>query len=311
MDSVGVLPHLFVMLAAVAGPAVHGYGIKASAPPGWHVRVLRGALEASTGPLPRLPQDLFPTTLRPDDVAVLLDEDGPSWAVPVERSIYRHGYPRAFSERDFATRIRTESHARSARHFAVAGRSFDLFVEAGSPHVTAGRLAELNALVRSLRIEPGDFYPGLAPPARFRPASGWYTKHAPTVRVGPETSSTTIASTVPYRDCLNCFPPHETVSRLPPGGIVIFLSLDASNRRPPVVAGQPSALRLHRRSCGPFEGIPDVATCALHAQVFGRYAVDGWVVFGRAHPAASQIERAQAELDRLVLPAWPRWPAAG
>jgi hypothetical protein len=32
-----------------------------------------------------------------------------------------------------------------------------------------------------------------------------------------------------------------------------------------------------------------------------------WVFFGRDHPTRDQLDRAQAELDRLRLPAWPAW----
>src|SRR5436190_689772 len=77
-------------------------------------------------------------------------------------------------------------------------------------------IRELNGFVRSLRIARGDFFPGTAPPARFQPAAGWHTRHSPTLAVSPSTYSIAIASTVPYRDCLDCFPPHDTVVQMRP-----------------------------------------------------------------------------------------------
>jgi hypothetical protein len=165
--------------------------------------------------------------------------------------------------------------------------------------------------VRSLAR--GDFFPGTAPPATFRPAAGWHTKHSPTVPVTPSTYSVAIASTLPYRDCLNCFPPHDTVALMGPDDVVIVLDLLADDRFPPI---RPHGEAIHGRlvlaraqqQCGSFEGMPrTVATCSMRAQVRGRYDVDGWIVYGRPHPTAAQKARAQAELDRLLFPRWPRW----
>ncbi len=307
-----------VVLAAGNGQAVHGYGISASAPPGWHLRVLRGAFEATTVPLPPARGWLSPPlsrALHSGDIGLILFEDAGSWAAPLDQSFYRSGPARPFTARDFGTAPLGGSapagHRYARRNFALASRYFDLFVESGSPRVSNARLAELNALVRSVEVAPGDFYPGLAPPGRFLAASGWNTRHTPSVPVGPETYSTTIASTVPYRDCINCFPPQKTAPHLPPDGIAIFLTLTASNRDPPTRPGQPTALRLRRSACGSFEGIAQsFSTCPVHAQIFRQYVVDGWVVFGRVHPSSAQLTRAQTELDRLVLPFWPRWPVS-
>ena len=51
--SVAILAALVLALAACGGDRhASGYGITVTAPPGWHVRVLSGALEAATLPLP-------------------------------------------------------------------------------------------------------------------------------------------------------------------------------------------------------------------------------------------------------------------
>jgi hypothetical protein len=312
-----LLPAVLLVVTASAGEATGTrYGISVTTPESWHVRVQRGAIVAATVPLPPDHGALSPRlsrALHAGDLGLLLYEDAPAREVPFDTHLYSRGYPRTFSPRDFRPLPPSGSnpriHSVARRNFAVAGRYFDLFVEAGAPRPTLGRVAGLNALVRSLRITPGDFYPGKAPPARFRPAHGWFTVHSPTVPIGPATSSFTIASTIPFRDCLTCFPPRKTVKRLPPSGIVIFLALSADNRDPPTAAPFPTTLHVQRHECGSFEGIPTLATCPVHAQLFLRYRIDGWVIFGRERrPTPLQRARANTELGRLELPMWPRWP---
>jgi hypothetical protein len=94
---------------------------------------------------------------------------------------------------------------------------------------------------------------------------------------------------------------------------VIVLDLTADDRFPPT---SPHGQAVHRRivlgralqRCNGFEGVPSsTGVCSIRAQARGQYNLDGWVVYGRPHPTAAQKARAQAELDRLVLPRWPRW----
>lgn len=306
---------------SVGGGPVRGSGLTAIVPSGWHGRILRGALVASTGRLPPANRPLGPALhhrINPGEIGVLLFEDAPLWGVPFATSAYRSGSPRLFTMRDFGPPPLGGSnrgrHSFARRNFTVAGRYFDLFAESGSSRPSRLRLSELNELVASIDVEAGDFYPGSAPPARFQRAPGWTTRHTKIIPVGPSTYSISLASTVRYRDSLNEFPPHTTLEHLPAAGIVIWLSLSADNRSPPTVpqgdAGQP-ILRINPSACGLFEGAPpNVLTCRLEAWRRRQYHLFGWVILGRKHPSYAQKSRARAELARLVLPTWPPWPKA-
>ncbi len=75
----------------------------------------------------------------------------------------------------------------------------------------------------------------VAPP-HFRAAPGWhvgYTRAHACVGVSASrcVSASGWASTVRYRDCPDCVPPHRALAHLPPDGIVIQLS--NSRERPP------------------------------------------------------------------------------
>lgn len=289
----GALLAGLALLLATLGHTVGNYGIAVTPPAGWHVRIAPGALRASGG-----------------GFSLVLYED------PADPSgIYHHGYPLPFVRKSFGPPDgeAPDGRGHARRNFTVAGRYFDLFVTARALHPPQAAIAALNAFVRTLRIARGDFFPGRAPPARFRAASGWYTRHSPTVAVTPSTYSIAIASTVPYRDCLNCFPPNETAARMGSDGIAIVLDLSADDRFPPTTPDGQAVrgrllLRRAQQPCSRFEGAPaNVAVCALRGQVRGQYNLGGWVVYGRVHPTAAQQARAQAELDRLVMPRWPRW----
>ncbi len=43
---------------------------------------------------------------------------------------------------------------------------------------------------------------------------------------------------------------------------------------------------------------------------YSNYNVTVWALFGREQPTQEQLDRAQAELDRLELPEWPDWVSA-
>jgi hypothetical protein len=60
-------------------------------------------------------------------------------------------------------------------------------------------------------------------------------------------------------------------------------------------------------SWGGFEGAPQYPLCTIDGDRAGQYDVELRIFFGRAHPARADRARAQAELDRLRLPAWPRF----
>jgi hypothetical protein len=292
---------------------ISGFGMAATLPSGWQGRVTRGALIASTGPLPPgrgwLSTELG-RRLRAGDLGVLLFEAEPAPGVPIDPSFYRRGRPRAFAAREFA---RPGRQRMAARNFSVAGRLFDLFVEARTRAPSAQRLAELYALVRSLEIEPGDHYPGRVEPARFGPARGWSTRTRGAVAFRPVTVSITVSATVVYRDHHNALPPSRTLQALPPDGIALRVSLLADARHVPIADRRDRALarrpyRLSNAHCASFEGFPEhIRTCVLRALVHRQYRVEIWVLYGRERPTRSQRARAQAQLDRLVLPGWPPW----
>jgi hypothetical protein len=314
---------LFVCAGASAAASaeepvmVRGYGMAVTAPACWHVRIGRGLVEASTAPLPplgRWASTRLSRSLGLSDLGVLLFEDRATPTAPLTRSAYRPGHPRPFRASEFTGPplggSNPGNHGFASRNFRLAGRLFDLFVESGSRRPAAARVASLNRLLASLRIERGDFYPGEVAAAPFRPARGWHTLSSKPTPLAPETVSDSVASTVPYRDGLNDFPPQRTIPHLPSDGIILVLQLVASNRDPPLGPRQPRRGRLAVMitRCGSFEGVPPrVAVCALAGLRNRQYVIDGWVVYGRAHPTADMRSRAVQELKRLVLPSWPRW----
>ena len=103
------------------------------------------------------------------------------------------------------------------------------------------------------------------------------------------------ASTVRYRDCPNCIPPHRTLAHLPPSGIVIQLTYVRERPDRAQVGSWPPRVRA-RDVTGPFEGEPDrfgvfqafVRTGHLERSLF--------VWFGRKHPTRHQLARANSEL---------------
>ena len=309
-----ILAGLAVVAAALSGGGrVTAGGIALSLPSGWHARAGRGVIEAATRPLPPLGPRVAASlskALGLNDLGILLYEDAATSPPP---SIYRAGMPRPFTRSDFRRPPSGGSnpgdHRFARRNLRVAGRFFDLFVETGARQPTPSGLAGLNQLVRSLRVEPGDFYPGTVAPARFAASPGWHVRTSPRVALAPETWSIAIAATASYRDALDAFPPHATLARLPADGVIVYLDLLASNRDPPLAGGPPpEALPAEYLRCGSFEGVPDrYAVCPVHAVRRGEYTIDGWVVYGRARPTGAQRAGTRAELARLELPAWPRW----
>jgi hypothetical protein len=292
----------------------HNYGLRIFVPSGWHVRIVRGVVEASTAPLPpegRWVAGRLSRSLRPRDIDFVLFEDAPTPGQPFSRSIYRPGYPRPILQSEFGPPAfggsNLGNHRFARRNFTVNGRFFDLFVEGGSRAATTAAVGSLNVLVASLQVSRGDFYSGRVPGAVFRPAPGWQSVGGHSVALAPETSTTTIASTVAYADALNDFPPQRTLKILPQNGVIVFVQLIASNRDPPLVkGGAGSAIRV--MGCGGFEGVPPtISVCHLAGIRNGQYVIDGYIVYGRAHPSPAMAARANAELQRLVLPKWPEW----
>lgn len=142
-------------------------------------------------------------------------------------------------------------------------------------------------------------------PPRFQSAPGWHVGSTRTHSCSGVTSGRCVmaeawASTVPYRDCPNCVPPHKTLATLPPDGIIIQLT-DAQER-PPYgrPGGWPTRIRPSQVTSGPGEGTPAQIS---YAQLVVRSPHDVehflFVWFGRPHPTEQQLARANAELQTV------------
>jgi hypothetical protein len=145
----------------------------------------------------------------------------------------------------------------------------------------------------------------VAPP-QFAAAAGWHvgqTRAQTCVGVSRTrcVQAEAWASTVRYRDCANCTPPHETLAVLPPDGIVIQVTNSREVPAYGTLGGWPPRLRASQ-AVGPFEGEPPrFSVIQLYPRE--RSGVDHslFVWFGRARPTDQQLARANAEL-RTVDP---------
>jgi hypothetical protein len=301
------------------------YGIAVTPPPGWHVRLSRATVEAATVPLAAPGQK---PKLGPDDVSVLLFESEPGPQGFLDASEYRAGPPDAFTAADFGPPEfsgtswghEPKHHSFARRNFMVAGRYFDLFVEAGAP---PSDVAALNALVASFEVRAGDFYPGTIEPPRFPPADGWWVGAAGAGEVRATDVAEVWAATVPYRNGPRELPPTDTLEALPADGILIWVGLARDNRFPPTAElrgewghdGSPIQVPLRlsaAHGCACYEGVPDNWLYRLYGSVGEQYYVDLWVFFGGTdEPSAEEYARAQAMLDRLELPDWAPWELDG
>jgi hypothetical protein len=293
-----------------AGTTVGGYGIRLAVPAGWHARVYRGAVVASTArPTLAVPK------LGADGVSATLLEEGRADTGPL--SLYPHGAPRPFTPKDFS---RLGGNGFGRRLFTVAGRYFDLEVQSGSPQPSPRRLAELNRVVRAVKIEPGNFYRGAAASARFRPARGWFVRSSRTIPAGPQDYSVTIAATIswqklgdsPFAADVHAMQEYaRSLARLrATHGIAIVILLMASNTSPPPALSRKVRLgtpRPYRIPEGP--SFPGMGLYSGQAEVAHEYLIMFQVIYGTRHPTGAQQARARAELARLVLPRWPRWPS--
>jgi hypothetical protein len=137
-------------------------------------------------------------------------------------------------------------------------------------------------------------------PPHFRAAPGWQvgaSQPRPCVAVSASRCvwAAGWASTVPYRDCPNCVPPHRTLANLPAGGIVIQLT--NSRERPSRVRQGTWPPRIRARDVtGPFEGEPPRYGVFQFSVRTGTTERSLFVWFGRRHPTAHQLARANAEL---------------
>lgn len=173
-----------------------------------------------------------------------------------------------------------------------------------------GHLAWLGAFLLLAVGLPGgagarsDGAPLSVTPPHFRPAPGWHvgsTRAQPCVGVSRSrcVQAEAWASTVRYRDCPDCSPPHKALAALPASGIVIQLT--NARERPaygPRGSWPPPRL-LASQVHGGFEGEPPSAHIGvIQLTVRSRNGVEHFlfVWFGRTHPTVHQLARASAEL---------------
>jgi hypothetical protein len=137
-------------------------------------------------------------------------------------------------------------------------------------------------------------------PPHFRHAPGWHVGSRPAHACSGVSANRCVqasgwASTVRYRDCPDCVPPHRTLAKLPPRGIVIQLT-QAEERPDRAGLGKwPPRIRADKITAGG-EG---VSNRYGHFQTFvrtGHLEHYLFVWFGRAHPTRRQLRRANAEL---------------
>ena len=139
----------------------------------------------------------------------------------------------------------------------------------------------------------------VAPP-HFRAATGWHVGSRPAHACPGVSRSRCVqapgwASTVRYRDCPNCIPPHRTLAHLPPNGILIQLS-NARERPDRAPAGKwPPRIRADKITAGG-EGVSNRYGHFETSIRTGRLERYLFVWFGRAHPTRHQLARANAEL---------------
>jgi hypothetical protein len=138
-------------------------------------------------------------------------------------------------------------------------------------------------------------------PPHFQAAPGWHVgsrpAHAcPGVAASRCVQASGWASTVRYRDCPDCVPPHRTLGRLPANGILIQLSNARERPARAPVGRWPVPIRQKDLIAGGGEGIPrhvGYAQWLVRNRGVEHYL---WVWFGRVHPTRRQLARANAEL---------------
>jgi hypothetical protein len=144
-------------------------------------------------------------------------------------------------------------------------------------------------------------------PARFAERPGWHVGHNRVHACAGVSSArceqvTSWASTVRFRDCGDCVPPHRTLDALPRDGIAIQLMLA---REQPRVRERRLAWppKLNPRDVvGPLEGTGDRIGGVMRFGRLNGFAASLWVFFGRRHATARQLARANVELRSAKLP---------
>jgi hypothetical protein len=265
--------------------SVEGYGISMRLPSGWGGHVGRGELDAASGEL----------RLRLLEHAPELGGEFVTGGVPIE-----------LTPAEFVPQSGGSSVAISGRSFVDQGRDFVLWVEADALPPSAKAVEQANEALATLRVEPGDFYPGTVAPATFAAADEWHTGTSGIADAQPDGQETwTWASTIPYADEPFQFLPHKTLAALPPDGIVIDVQLVEPRDRAHGTVEAPFRIT-QADGPGSMEGLtPPISLYSTGGNVLGQnYDVGISVMFGREHPTPDQFARANAELARMRVPDW-------
>ncbi|HEY6960262.1 MAG TPA: hypothetical protein VI408_00085 [Gaiellaceae bacterium] len=113
-------------------------------------------------------------------------------------------------------------------------------------------------------------------------------------------------STAPYRDPASQLPPHRTMARLGPRGIIVHITRSWEPSPPPWEhTRRPIAIRGGLVTAS-FEGNTTRGRVSLWQASTWRSGsfVTVWVLFGRPRPTAAQVRRAQRVLDATRYPVW-------
>lgn len=146
-----------------------------------------------------------------------------------------------------------------------------------------------------------------APPALLPAHAGWSAGAARIVAAGcPRCIQTeSWASSIPYADPPNQLPPWRTLAALPRNGVLVHVTR-SWEPSPPRWIYRRRPLHVDRGAIRTnFEGNAGERVSLWSTSTWRRGSyVTVWVFFGRPVPTASEVARAQAELDGTSFPAW-------
>jgi hypothetical protein len=149
---------------AHGGDHLAGYGIEVDLPQGWHGGISPGVVQAASFELSESADPREPLTPGPDGIGFTLREQGGSDAPFVTARL-----PLQLAASEFVPPTERLP-ALTGRSFVANGRKFVLWAYAGSRVPDETALEQANEALASLRVEPGDFYPGAVEPASFEAA---------------------------------------------------------------------------------------------------------------------------------------------
>jgi hypothetical protein len=166
------------------------------------------------------------------------------------------------------------------------------------------RLALLAAAVVVVASGCGSGSQRAVEPARFPARAGWHVGaghvHAcPGMAVARCAQAGSWATTDVWRDCAECLP-QKTVAGLPGDGIAMTLVVGRGPHAPKQALHWPPRLRAGEARS--FEGLPSRIGVVQRGGVAHGLTTYLFVFFGRPHPTAAQVARAQAEVAAVQLP---------